>query len=277
MIRPAASGTRVERITLTPAADECSSAKLEMASATLPESPPQLLGTVNPCALPERALRQELSRAKKGLVFGGANVVMRFRCGTEVRLVRSDVLDRDWFEVAAKTPTYTSWSMALLQKFDASLGPGVMDKPIFPSLSGEMPSEPLATSTSLGELGEGKFDSLFSGAPDKPSDLYRAALAPPSLPSVEVESLTVSPEALTLPEYPPLARMARVEGVVSVRIQIDQSGNVASLEFESGHPLLRPAVQSALSKWKFGAGAPGKTVRASLAFKLNCHPKTANP
>ena len=53
------------------------------------------------------------------------------------------------------------------------------------------------------------------------------------------------------PDYPPLARQARVEGVVVVDAVIDVSGNVVEAKIVSGPPLLLAAALDTVQRWKF--------------------------
>src|ERR1700741_4120942 len=43
------------------------------------------------------------------------------------------------------------------------------------------------------------------------------------------------------PTYPPLARQARIQGVVILQAQISKEGNIENLQLISGHPMLAPA------------------------------------
>lgn len=52
-------------------------------------------------------------------------------------------------------------------------------------------------------------------------------------------------------EYPPLARQARIQGIVVVRARIDTEGNVVSAVAISGHELLIPACLENSMKWRF--------------------------
>jgi len=273
VVRTAANGSSIERIILTPAANECTApAKVEAASALTNGSVAALLGSTNPCAIPEKALRHELNRRKHGLVFSFASVVMQVQCGSRTRLIRADILDRDMFGAAPNTPEHTSWTMELLGKLDRSVGPGVMDKPVFPTADGA--EEPLAQadSATLRDISAGRYDALFHDASDKPSDLYRAAQSRPAAPSTRlVSSAPFNPVAFELPQYPPLARLACVEGQVSVQLVIDANGAVTNLIFESGHPLLRKAVSEVVTGWKFAEGASSRQIRATIEFDLNCH------
>lgn len=276
IVRPATRGTSIERITLTPAADECiAPAKVETASASIDEPVAALLGSSNPCTIPEESLRRELKRCKDCLVFSGAKVVMQVQCGSRTRLVRSDILDQDMFDPSAHPPQHTSWTMRLLERLDQAVGPGVMDKPAFPvSDPQEVPPSEF-DSPNLRGVRDGNYDALFPDAPDKPSLLYRAAQNRPPSPSVRLlSSVPLSPEVFVLPDYPLLARMARVGGEVSFTIEIDANGGVANLAIESGHPILRAAVKKVVNEWKFPKDDSSRQIHAMIEFILNC-PKPA--
>ncbi len=272
VVRPTASGASVERITLTPPSDSCSaSAKLETASTSLSESVGALLGQSNPCSIPEKELHRELKRCKNCMVFSGAHVVMQVQCGSHIRLIRADILDKDMFDPAPNTPEHTSWTMALLSKLDQAVGPGVMEKPMFAIPDQEKAASPPADSVALRDLGLGKYDALFSGAPDKPSDLYRAAQIPPPVSTVRLTSSSpLAPELFVAPPYPPIAKLAHVEGIVSFKMEIAPNGEANNLTLISGHPLLWPTVKDTASKWRFPKDAAGQQVQATIEFALNC-------
>lgn len=271
-VRPTSTGASIERITLTPPADHCaSSAKLEAASGSINESIEKLLGRTNPCSIPEKELRRELKRCKKCLVFSGATVVIQVQCGSQTRLIRADVLDKDMFDPAANTPQHTSWTMTLLERLDHAVGPGVMDKPMFAVVEEEKASGESGDPMVLRDISLGKYDALFPGGPDKPSDLYRASQIHPATPSVSLQrSAPFQPTVSNLPRYPAIARAARVEGAVSFKIKVDSNGNVKDVVFDSGPPLLRGSVKNAVSEWKFPEGAFNQQIEATINFALNC-------
>jgi len=53
------------------------------------------------------------------------------------------------------------------------------------------------------------------------------------------------------PTYPPLARQARIRGVVLLQAQISKDGNIENLQLISGHPMLAPAAIEAVKQWKY--------------------------
>jgi protein TonB len=50
------------------------------------------------------------------------------------------------------------------------------------------------------------------------------------------------------PVYPPLARQARIQGTVVLRIVIDKEGAVRDPQLVSGHPMLAPAAIEAVKQ-----------------------------
>jgi hypothetical protein len=273
IVRPAPNGSSIERISLTPPANICiAPAKVEAVSALLSETPSELMGPTNPCTIPEKEISRELKRCKNCLVFSGAKVVMQVQCGTQTRMVRSDILDRDMFDATTKAPRHTSWTMTLLQKMESVVGPGIIDKQrIFSIPEADEPPASNSDSGVLLELAAGRYDALFQGAPDKPSDLYRASQVPQSPPKVQlIRSVPLQPDEFVQPLYPPLARMAHIEGSLSFNFVIDNDGGPSTLTFESGHPLLRGAVEEAVKHWRYPTTSAGQQIYATIEFILNC-------
>jgi TonB family protein len=88
-----------------------------------------------------------------------------------------------------------------------------------------------------------------------------AAAAPPPLPSPPppqppaqriggnvAQSNLVSN---TVPVYPPLARAARIQGVVLLQTFISKTGQVTDVSVLSGHPLLNEAAMDAVRQWQY--------------------------
>lgn len=53
------------------------------------------------------------------------------------------------------------------------------------------------------------------------------------------------------PEYPPLARAARVQGDVVLSAVLDANGQITHLQLVSGHPWLVPAAIAAVKQWHY--------------------------
>jgi protein TonB len=53
------------------------------------------------------------------------------------------------------------------------------------------------------------------------------------------------------PEYPPLARQARIQGTVVLRAIISRDGKIDNLQVVSGHPMLVQAAIDAVRRWRY--------------------------
>lgn len=53
------------------------------------------------------------------------------------------------------------------------------------------------------------------------------------------------------PQYPPLARQARIQGTVVLQALIGKDGNIQNLHVVSGHPMLTNAALEAVKEWKY--------------------------
>jgi protein TonB len=64
---------------------------------------------------------------------------------------------------------------------------------------------------------------------------------------VQAAKLTYGPA----PAYPPLARQARISGVVALQAVIATDGTIMDLRVTSGHPLLVPSALDAVKRWRY--------------------------
>ena len=265
------SSTRVERILVTPAGNACiQPPAVEAKVVNIGKPLVEIMQRKNPCDIPEKALRQERKRCKHCLNFSGVNVSLSVSCQKGDRQIRADILDKDLFDSSPKTPPNTSWTMAVLSQIDASLGPGVMDKPAFSFGNSNANITKTPDSAMLEDLKKGKYGGLFDSQ-KKLSELYRESLVPSRLPSVEVLGMTpIAPLSASPPPYPPIARAAHVEGEVSISFQVLPNGGVEQLLFGSGPELLRRTVSDTVTKWRFPESADAHREEGKIAFRLNC-------
>ena len=68
------------------------------------------------------------------------------------------------------------------------------------------------------------------------------------------------------PEYPELARHARISGSVKVEAVVAPNGTVRSVKILGGHPLLGQAAQDAMRKWRYAPAASESTVIVVFNF-----------
>jgi protein TonB len=80
----------------------------------------------------------------------------------------------------------------------------------------------------------------------------KAAPPPPSAP-VRVGGEVRPPVLIHRvdPVYPPLARQARIAGVVQITAILARNGTVRALSITNGHPFLAKAALDAVSQWRY--------------------------
>ena len=127
-----------------------------------------------------------------------------------------------------------------------------VDEPTKPNVAGSLPT--VATNDIsnllLGALNGGS-EVVTPVAPTPPP-------LPPSPPIIKAEPIRQggNVQAANLihqvnPIYPPLARQARVQGVVVMEAVISKEGSIESLRVVTGHPLLNQAALDAVKQWKY--------------------------
>jgi hypothetical protein len=271
VVRPNQQGSAVQRILLTPAADKCfAPAKIEYASASLSDTPEMLLADMAPCAIPEKDLMRKPKDCKHCQHFSGADAAIRVRCGTQVRILPAHIFEDYWFNPAAVPPRGTSTILQLQTRLEDALGPGVTEKPLLDLPHDQESSAGPADPELLDRIGNGEYDDLFRKAPDKPSELYRAAHASPPKPTVRLTTIIpFEPEAAVMPAYPRLAEVAKIAGEVTFGAQVNQEGKLVDVVFLTGNRFLQAAVSDAIKSWEFPRDSSSQQIRASISFELN--------
>jgi protein TonB len=118
----------------------------------------------------------------------------------------------------------------------------------------------LSTSTGTGDTG---------GTGDEPPP----PKAKPIPKTVSGGVLNGKATSLPKPAYPPAARAVRAGGSVSVQVLISETGSVLSASAVSGHPLLRPAAESAARSAHFSPTLlSGQPVKVSGVITYNFVP-----
>lgn len=84
------------------------------------------------------------------------------------------------------------------------------------------------------------------------------------------------------PVYPPLARQARIQGVIRLRALLAEDGSVKGITLDSGHPLLVQAAIDAVKQWRFKPtllnGQPIEVVtQLEVPFQLDSASAAAKP
>jgi protein TonB len=137
-------------------------------------------------------------------------------------------------------------------------------RPVFRFVQGASPHPTQAVSSvfapdappSIGvsSVGEGanQVGSFLSNMPAPPAPKPDHAIAPPSVPirvggTVQMAKLIRK----VIPEYPPLAKAARISGVVHLIGIIAKDGTIRNLQLVGGHPMLAHAAVEAVEQWVY--------------------------
>jgi protein TonB len=108
-----------------------------------------------------------------------------------------------------------------------------------------------------------------------------SALPPPPPPPVKVEQklkrITIGGNVQQAklvrqprPVYPPLAKQARISGVVHLAAVISRDGTIQDLKVISGHPLLIPSALEAVKQWVYQPTLlNGEPVEVSTQIDVN--------
>jgi outer membrane biosynthesis protein TonB len=135
-------------------------------------------------------------------------------------------------------------------------------------------SAPPLDSPTFQEIAAGKYDPLFPGTTDKPSQIYLSTKEEISTPTVSfVKNSSFQPILAPLPQYPPIARAASLEGAFTFAVEVQPDGRTTKFAVEQGAPLFRAAIEDASHGWLFPKEAAGQRVVVTVEFALNCHDK----
>jgi protein TonB len=105
-----------------------------------------------------------------------------------------------------------------------------------------------------------------------------AAVAATVVNAAEHEQVSAdSPEVLYRPSepvYPPLAEQMKIEGAVTLRVNIDKNGTIGGIQVLSGPAILATAAREAVRQWRFRPhyknGAPiGTEARVVVNFTIS--------
>lgn len=92
----------------------------------------------------------------------------------------------------------------------------------------------------------------------------------PAPVDVPAESMQKSLIHRVEPIYPPLARQARIEGTVVLKVIVSKAGEVRATEVISGHPMLVPSAVEAVKQWRYTPYTKdGETVEVATPVQVN--------
>lgn len=129
----------------------------------------------------------------------------------------------------------------------------VIEDPEFAQAAGEGVGVPGGIGDAAG-AGSSVIDSLVPAMPAPPPvPVVKPPALPAPIPRIRVGGKVQEGKLISgpAPVYPPLARAARVEGIVRLEAVIARDGTILGLRAVSGHPLLIPAALAAVERWVF--------------------------
>lgn len=71
------------------------------------------------------------------------------------------------------------------------------------------------------------------------------------------------------PQYPELARRINATGTVKLEVEVAPNGEVKAVKALGGHPLLIPAAEDAIRKWKYEPAKESTTTVVEFRFAAN--------
>jgi len=112
--------------------------------------------------------------------------------------------------------------------------------------SGEPAADPIGLGRYVGDGGPGLPIPLTGTRPVMP-------VAPPTITRAYRTSVMLQGSLIRKvePQYPPLARTARIQGPVVLAAVISKAGTIDDLRLVSGHPMLAKAAIDAVSQWRY--------------------------
>lgn len=113
-------------------------------------------------------------------------------------------------------------------------------------------------------------NSTAEKATNQPANPANNEKAAASGDMMQVGSLIDMATRRVNPAYPPVARTARISGIVKVEVVLDEDGKVAEVRNAAGPEMLRRAAMDAVKRWEFKpVTRDGQPVRASGFVNFN--------
>ncbi len=146
-----------------------------------------------------------------------------------VRQVQSDIINGQ-----LRTPTKIPQKVQMIKEEDAP--PPVMGSGVVGGVPGGVPGG------SMGGVIGGIIGSTTAAVP-KVATPQRVRVSQGVSTGLLIKKVT--------PNYPPLARQARIQGQVVLQAEISKDGTIQNLQLISGHPMLAPAAIEAVKQWRY--------------------------
>ncbi|MBI4957829.1 MAG: energy transducer TonB [Myxococcales bacterium] len=140
-----------------------------------------------------------------------------------------------------------------------------------PSAAGADGADPYADADAHGsdEPGAPREPTGPAPPPPTPAPPAPAPRPPPAVKATREDVAPPKPLSRTPPAYPASAKAAGVEGTVTVRYVVTESGDVAEVRATAGPEELRAACVAAVASWRFEpATSEGRPVRFAATARF---------
>jgi protein TonB len=118
-----------------------------------------------------------------------------------------------------------------------------------------------------GVVGGGGIQTPFGPIADQRTNTAVTESNGPPFPDDSVPFVpNLQPVSTVDPAYPPLARQARIQGVVVMRVVINTEGKIENIRIVTGHPLLIQAAIDAVKKWVYPTQSSQVATNVTLNF-----------
>jgi protein TonB len=130
------------------------------------------------------------------------------------------------------------------------LAPKIIPKSIANITEAPPPDTGMGVVGGAGDAGAvgGVIGGVIGGVPPPPPPPKPKVLGPQRIGGQVAEANLIR---RIQPQYPPLAKSARVQGTVEFTATISKDGNIENLQLVRGHPLLVNAAKEAVLQWKY--------------------------
>jgi periplasmic protein TonB len=119
----------------------------------------------------------------------------------------------------------------------------------------ESSAPPPVDVSGLGVLGSTGDSTARTGILNSIGSGLNTVVPPPPTPSARPPRVSRVMEGNLIyrvqPQYPPLARQARIQGIVVLRAMISREGKIENLQVIAGHPLLVKSAIDAVLQWRY--------------------------
>jgi len=166
---------------------------------------------------------------------------------------------------AAPTPVHVV--KVIPRQFDAGklTAPKIIPKDVATIKEEELPPPTMGVAGVVGGVPGGVAGGTPGGVLGGIIGSVPSAAPPPPPPPAKKEEKAAAPTRIKIggavqqaklvrqphPVYPPLAKQARISGVVRLSAVISKDGTIQKLEVISGHPLLVPSALEAVKQWVY--------------------------